>query len=118
MIFVPPPDKVSRLAILRGLTANRPLASGVNLEKYAANTAGFSGADLMNLVETAIDLAIEQEMIGEAAPQMTRKHFDKALEEVKPTTLEWLATAKNYAKYATEPGIYSDLLAFLEKNER
>jgi SpoVK/Ycf46/Vps4 family AAA+-type ATPase len=118
VIFVPPPDKPARLAILRGLLAEKPVAPGVDLEKYAAASTGFSGADLMNLVETAIDLAIEQEVSGSDTPAITRKHFDAALQEVRPTTLEWLSTARNYAKYAAEPGMYGDLLSFLDTHQR
>jgi SpoVK/Ycf46/Vps4 family AAA+-type ATPase len=118
VIFVPPPDKASRLAILRGLLAEKPVAPGVDLEKYAAASNGFSGADLLNLVETAIDLAIEQEVSGGDAPAISRKHLDAALQEVRPTTLEWLSTARNYAKYAAEPGMYGDLLTFLDQHQR
>jgi hypothetical protein len=51
-------------------------------------------------------------------PAISRKHLDAALKEVKPTTLEWLASARNFAKYASEPGLYDDLLAFLDQNQR
>jgi SpoVK/Ycf46/Vps4 family AAA+-type ATPase len=118
VLFVPPPDKAARLDILRGLIKGKPVAPGIDLDRYATKTVGFSGADLMNLVETAIDLAIEQEMAGQDAPAITRAHLDAALEEVRPTTLEWLSTARNYAKYAAEPGMYDDLLAFLDKHQR
>ena len=118
VIFVPPPDRPSRRAILQHLLAGKPTAPGVDLDRFAAATAGFSGADLLNLVETAIDLAIEQEMAGTAAPVLGRAHLEAALAEVKPTTLEWLSTARNYAKYAAEPGLYGELLTFLDRNER
>jgi AAA+ superfamily predicted ATPase len=118
VIFVPPPDREARLVILRGLMAGKPLALGIDLGKYAAATSGFSGADLLNLVETAIDLAIEEEIGGTEAQAISGRHLDTALKEVRPTTLEWLATARNFAKYASEPGMYDDLLKFLDKNER
>ena len=118
VLFVPPPDKVSRLDILRTLTKDKPVAPGIDLGRYATQTVGFSGADLMNLIETAVDLAIEQEMAGGNVPAITRKHLDAAMEEVRPTTLEWLSTARNYAKYAAEPGMYGDLLTFLDKHQR
>jgi transitional endoplasmic reticulum ATPase len=118
VIFVPPPDQAARRAILRRLLLERPVTSGLDLERYVARTSGFSGADLTNLVETAIDLAIEEEIAGEAAPLLSRRHFDAALDEIRPTTLEWLATARNYAKYAPEPGLYGDLLAFLERHQK
>ena len=41
-----------------------------------------------------------------------------ALDEVKPTTLEWLTTARNYARYANEAGHYDEVLDFLKKHGR
>jgi transitional endoplasmic reticulum ATPase len=45
-------------------------------------------------------------------------HLLEALEEVKPTTLEWLTTARNYARYANESGQYDEVLQFLERHGR
>ena len=118
VIFVPPPDRASRQAILQRLLSDKPLVPGLDLSRYATATTGFSGADLLNFIETAVDVAIEQEIAGTATPVLNRTHLDAALAEVKPTTLEWLSTARNYAKYAPEAGLYTDLLAFLDKHER
>ncbi|HSB51407.1 MAG TPA: ATP-dependent zinc metalloprotease FtsH [Dissulfurispiraceae bacterium] len=52
-IVVPTPDVKGRHAILNVHTRNIPLAEGVNLEKVARGTPGFSGADLANLVNEA-----------------------------------------------------------------
>jgi SpoVK/Ycf46/Vps4 family AAA+-type ATPase len=118
VLFVPPPDKPARLYILRRLLEGQPTAPGLDMERYAAGTSGFSGADLLNLVETAIDLAIDDSLAGDAPTPLARKHFDAAMSEVKPTTAEWLATARNYAKYANVGGQYDEVLAFLGKHAR
>ncbi len=47
------PDKVGRQAILKVHTRGVPLAGDANLEELAAETPGFSGADLKNLVNEA-----------------------------------------------------------------
>ncbi len=47
------PDRQARLAILRLHVARVPLADDVELERLAAGTPGFSGADLKNLVNEA-----------------------------------------------------------------
>jgi SpoVK/Ycf46/Vps4 family AAA+-type ATPase len=57
--FIPPPDKIARKAILDLLLAERPLADNLDVAPLAEVTSGFSGADLRELVETAVDLAIE-----------------------------------------------------------
>ena len=51
------PDINGRLAILKVHTKGKPLAESVNLEVLAKETAGFSGADLANLVNEAAILA-------------------------------------------------------------
>lgn len=51
------PDKKERIDILRVHTKNKPLDSSVKLEKIAASTPGFSGADLRNLTNEAAILA-------------------------------------------------------------
>ena len=45
------------------------------------------------------------------------QHLKAALDEVKPTTLEWLTTARNYARYANDAGQYDEVLEFLRKHE-
>ena len=117
-VFVAPPDRTARAAILQRLLAERPTDRDLDVRRIAEATGGFSGADLLHLVETAVDLAIEDDMNGTETTSLTRRHFDEALGEVKPTTLEWLATARNYAKYANEAGLYDDVLTFLDKHAR
>jgi cell division protease FtsH len=52
-VLVDRPDKKGRLAILKVHAKKIKLAPDVDLEKVAALTAGFSGADLANLVNEA-----------------------------------------------------------------
>ena len=54
------PDVVGRAAILKIHTKNKPLGPTVNLDTMAKETAGFSGADLANLVNEAAILAARQ----------------------------------------------------------
>ncbi|KAI3637205.1 hypothetical protein MIR68_004911 [Amoeboaphelidium protococcarum] len=53
MITVPAPDVAGRLAILKVHTKKVPLSSNVKLNIIARGTAGFSGAELANLVNYA-----------------------------------------------------------------
>ncbi len=59
-IVVGYPDAKGRHAILKVHTRNKPLAPDVNLEVIAKTTAGFTGADLENLVNEAALLAARQ----------------------------------------------------------
>lgn len=117
VIFIPPPDKEARLAILGMAMKDRPQET-VNLAPIAEATSGFSGADLVGLIEEACDFAIEESLdSGEVAP-IKQKHLTEAARSRKPTTLEWLSQARNYAKYSNEGGLYDDVTAFLDKHSK
>lgn len=119
VIFIPPPDRIAREAILKVQIRERPQASGINLEAIAARTSGFSGADLSGLVEAATDIAIEESLDRETGVSpITQAHLVEALGEQKATTIEWLTTARNYAKYSNEGGLYDEVVEFLDKHAR
>jgi AAA+ superfamily predicted ATPase len=117
-LFVPPPDRVARKAILEIELKDRPLTGDIDTAAIAERTSGYSGADLANVVETACDLAIEESIDRDRISPISAKHMTAALKEVKPTTLEWLSQARNYAKFANEGGLYDDVVAFLDKFSR
>ncbi|MFH1270108.1 MAG: CDC48 family AAA ATPase [Nanoarchaeota archaeon] len=74
------PDKKGRLAILKIHTRGMPLTKNVSLEKIAALTHGFVGADLESLTK-------------EAAMNVLRNHLDKIKlddEQIPPEILEKL----------------------------
>jgi transitional endoplasmic reticulum ATPase len=114
--FVPPPDKVARRQILELQLSGRPVEPRLDLDAIAAATAGYSGADLANLVNTAVDMAIEESLSTGVECLVSRHHLAEAQREVRPTTLEWLTTARNYAKYSNTGGQYDDIAAFLKAN--
>ena len=116
VLFVPPPDQPARQAILDTMLAQRPVAERIDTGYLAKQTSGFSGADLGELVETAVDEAIEASIALGSEQPLTNAHLKQALVAVKPTTLEWLTTARNYARYANEGGQYDDVLAFLDRH--
>ena len=117
VLFVPPPDAPARESILTLLLSGRP-SERIDTRAVAQKTAGFSGADLEHLIETASDEAIEASLGGGREVPITQAHMDAALKDTKATTLEWLTTARNYARYANEGGQYDDVLAFLKANGR
>ncbi len=60
-VILDQPDINGRTAILKVHTKGKPLAKSVNLETLAKQTAGFSGADLANLVNEAAILAARRD---------------------------------------------------------
>lgn len=116
VLFVPPPDEAARRAILDLLLRERPQAGDIDAAELARLTSGFSGADLGALVETAVDEAIEQSIeLGREAP-LTMAHLRAALKDTRATTLEWLTTARNHARYANQGGQYDEVLDFLKRH--
>ncbi len=117
-IFVPPPDKVARKFIVNKALVGRPVAPGVDLSDTIARTSGFSGADMIDIVDTALDFAIEEsDMAGDIVPLNT-EHFKEALAEVRPTTGEWFGQASAYATHANRDGLYDDLAGFLKQHRK
>jgi transitional endoplasmic reticulum ATPase len=70
------------------------------------------------LVDIAVELAIEDSIRDDNISVVTQAHFSNALKEIKPSTVEWLSSARNYAKYANEGGLYDEVARFLEKHSR
>ncbi|MFQ5486949.1 MAG: ATP-dependent zinc metalloprotease FtsH, partial [Gammaproteobacteria bacterium] len=80
------PDLNERQAILALYTGKIPLADDVDLARLAAGTAGFSGADLKNLVNEAAILAARANQ-----KQVSMTHFDEARDKVMMGTERTLA---------------------------
>jgi cell division protease FtsH len=76
-VLVDRPDRSGRTAILRVHVGKVKLAPEVNLEDVAAVTAGFSGADLANLVNEAALAATRRR-----AEAVERVDFDVAVERI------------------------------------
>jgi cell division protease FtsH len=76
-VLVDRPDRAGRTAILRVHVDKVKLAPEVNLEDVAALTAGFSGADLANLVNEAALAATRRN-----AEAVERIDFDVAVERI------------------------------------
>ena len=76
-IVVDRPDKSGRLAILEVHARNVKLAEDVDLEKLAARTPGFAGADLANLINEAALLAARQNRNA-----VTMEDFKEATERI------------------------------------
>ena len=76
-IYVGTPDWRGREAILKVHAKDKPLADNVNLESLAKATAGFTGADLANLLNEAALLAA-----GKNRAVITMKDMEEAMIKV------------------------------------
>jgi transitional endoplasmic reticulum ATPase len=80
IIFVNPPDEISRYDILLKITTAMPISSEVDLKKISSLTKGFSGADLVALCRFAAINAIHKN-----SDVIFNIDFEEALNTVKPS---------------------------------
>lgn len=80
IIFVNPPDEISRYDILLKITSAMPISSDVDLNKISSLTKGFSGADLVALCRFAAINAIHKN-----SDTIFNIDFEEALNTVKPS---------------------------------
>ncbi len=113
-ILVLPPDRPARTAILAYHLRDRP-AGEVDLAAIAGRTEDYSGADLAHLVEVATELALEDSLASGTPRPITDQDLKRALKEVRPSIRPWLESARNFALFANEGGVYDDLVVYLRE---
>ena len=90
-VEVPDPDREARTEILAVHARGKPLGADVDLDHVAAETAGYSGADLAALVRSAsmrairavadeYDPNVASERVDEV--EITGEHFEKAMADI------------------------------------
>lgn len=113
IIFVQPPDHDGRDAILRILLDGKPVGN-IDYSSLAKQTNEFSGADLKAVIDVAIEEKL-RESFEKGIPQpIQTRDLQAALKQVKPSTKEWFNTARNYALYANDSGLYDEILDYLK----
>jgi transitional endoplasmic reticulum ATPase len=113
LVLVRPPDQAARESILSILLLDKPTRS-LDLTALARRTEGFSGADLAALVDVAVEGKLRESMKKGVILALEQGDLLRAAKQVKATTKEWFSTAKNYALYANESGLYDDILDYLK----
>jgi transitional endoplasmic reticulum ATPase len=116
VLFVPPPDAAARERILSLCLEGRP-ADAVDVGRIAKRTPLFSGADLRALVDRAVDIVIDDALDTGKERPLTTSDLERALAGMRPSTLEWLSTARNYVEFANQGGGYDEVAAFLVSRE-
>ena len=113
VLFVPPPDEEARAAILRIHCRDKPL-DNIDFHQVAKKTEQFSGADMKAIVDGAVELKLREAFrLGRPQP-LTTKDLLTAAKQLRPTTKEWFSSAKNYALYSNQGGLYDDVLRYLK----
>lgn len=116
VVFVPPPDAGARENVLKLALRERP-TEGLELGSIARRCLRFSGADLHHLVEVASERALTEALRSGKMRPITQSDLLASLDRVKPTTTEWMETARRYVSYANQAGLYDDVAAYFKSLE-
>jgi len=108
LLYVPPPDKESRLQILKIHTKKKPLASDVNIEQLADHTEGYTGADIASLSSAAVMLSMREHISKYKDPkeadshvkelEIHMRHFEEAMKKIRPLSTQELNMYKRMAE--------------------
>lgn len=113
IIFVPPPDREGRADILRLLLKGKPV-DAIDHDAVAKKTEEYSGADLKSVVDQAIEAKLQQAMKSGRPEPITTRDLLGAVAKVRPSTRDWFTSARNYALYSNQSGLYDDILRYLK----
>ncbi len=83
MIYTPVPDKETRVKIFKVHTKNMPLAKDVSVEKLAAETDDYVGADIEAICREAAMIALRKSNLK--AEEVAMPDFKAAMSAVRPT---------------------------------
>ena len=112
IIFVPPPDDSAKASILEIKLKDKPIVN-IDYTKIAKRAKDFSGADLEAVIDRAIEGKLAEAMKKGIPTPLTTSDLENAAKTQKATTKEWFSTAKNYALFANDSGLYDDILKFM-----
>src|ERR671912_1776135 len=113
LLYVPPPDRDSRLQIIRIHTRKKPLAEDVNIEQLADHTDGYTGADIASLSSAAVMLALREHVSKYKDPKeagkrkeelkIHMKHFEEAMKKIRPLSTQDLNMSKRISERFGKP---------------
>ncbi len=78
-LYVPPPDRDSRIQIIKIHTKNIPMAEDVNIEHLADITENYTGADIASFISTAMMVSIRQHVFKYEDPVEAEKHVKELM---------------------------------------
>jgi len=113
ILYVPPPDRDSRLQIIKIHTKKKHLAEDVNIDQLADNTEGYTGADIASLSSAAVMLALREHISTYKEPdeaekhkeelRIHMKHFEEAMRKIRPLSMQELDMYKTISEQFGKP---------------
>jgi transitional endoplasmic reticulum ATPase len=113
ILYVPPPDRDSRLQIIKIHTKKKHLAEDVDINRLADDTEGYTGADIASLSSTAVMLALREHVSKYKDPKeaekhkeelkINMKHFETAIKKIRPLSTQELDMYKTISEQFGKP---------------
>lgn len=114
IVFVPPPDAITRASILKLKLDKKPTDRNIDLHTIAKKAEHYSGADIDAIIDIAIEQKLESSFMDGIPKPIETSDLLSALKKHKPSTQEWFSTAKNFAMFANDSGLYDDILTYMK----
>ena len=115
LLYVPPPDRESRIEIIKIHTKKKPLAEDVKIEELADHTDGYTGADIASLSSAAVMLALREYVSKYQDPKEANKHaqelrihlrhFEDAMKKIRPLSTQELSMYNRISEQFGKPDI-------------
>lgn len=115
LLYVPPPDKQSRVHVLKIHTKKKPLANDVIIDVLADQTEGYTGADIAALASAAVMLALREHVAKYKDPKEAERtkeelkihmsHFEEAMKKIRPLSKQEIDMYKNVSEQFGKPNI-------------
>ena len=117
LLYVPPPDRDSRIQIIKIHIKRKPLDDSINIEKLADQTEGYTGADIASLSSAAVMLALREHVSKYKDPKEAEEHkeelkihmthFEDAMKKIRPLSTQELNMYKIIAEQFGKPDVAS-----------
>jgi transitional endoplasmic reticulum ATPase len=120
LLYVPPPEKDSRIKIFKIHTSKKPLADDVKIERLAAQTEGYTGADIAALASAAVMLALREHIekykdpkkaeLAKTELKIHMKHFEEAMKKIRPLSKHEIETYRSIAERFGKPDLTKEVI--------
>ncbi|MCL5675413.1 MAG: AAA family ATPase [Candidatus Marsarchaeota archaeon] len=85
IVFAPPPNKEERAKIFEINLTKVPIMGGIDFEKLAEESQGYTGADIVNVCRQAKMNALEAALDSSKETQITMQDIEKLIKATKPS---------------------------------
>ena len=114
LLYVPPPDRDSRVQIIKIHSKKKPLADDIDIEELANHTDGYTGADIASLMSAAVMLALRDHISKYKDPKeadnhaqelkVNMRHLEEAMKKIRPLSTQELNMYKTISEQFGKPG--------------